>query len=139
MLNLREPLGLGECVERLGRIPEAKLAEPPGSCARFVDAAWAEGATQLEVLITSPGRQAANGDELLAAISAPPPARPARILSAEEEGRLAFVGALARRPAAREPARRGRRRRRRIGPGRRRARGATAPHWLARSISARAG
>jgi exopolyphosphatase/guanosine-5'-triphosphate,3'-diphosphate pyrophosphatase len=93
VLNLRAPLGLGECVERLGRIPDAKLAEAAQIVRAFVDSAWAEGATQLEVLITSPGRQAANGAELLAALSAASTA-PARILSAEEEGRLAFVGAL---------------------------------------------
>jgi exopolyphosphatase/guanosine-5'-triphosphate,3'-diphosphate pyrophosphatase len=93
VLNLRAPLGLGECVERLGRIPDAKLAEAAQIVTAFVDSAWAEGATQLEVLITSPGRQAANGSELLAALSAASTA-PARILSAEEEGRLAFVGAL---------------------------------------------
>ncbi len=94
VLNLREPLGLGECVERLGRIPDAKLADAGLIVAKFVDAAWAEGATQLEVLITSPGRQAANGDQLLAVIRAASSA-PARTLSAEEEGRLAFAGALA--------------------------------------------
>jgi exopolyphosphatase/guanosine-5'-triphosphate,3'-diphosphate pyrophosphatase len=93
VLNLRAPLGLGECVERLGRIPDAKLAEAAQIVTAFVDSAWAEGATQLEVLITSPGRQAANGAELLTALSAASTA-PARILSADEEGRLAFAGAL---------------------------------------------
>ncbi len=93
VLNLREPLGLGECVEQLGRIPDAKLADAALIVARFVEAAWAEGATQLEVLITSPGRQAANGDQLLAAIRGASGA-PARILSSEDEGRLAFAGAL---------------------------------------------
>ncbi len=93
VLNLREPLGLGECVEQLGRIPDAKLADAARIVEHFADAGWAEGATQLEVLITSPGRQAANGHELLAAIRAASSA-PARILSADEEGRLAFAGAL---------------------------------------------
>lgn len=94
LLSLRETLGLGECVERLGHIPPAKLAETGAVVANFVDAAWSEGVVQLEVLITSPGRQASNGTELLAAIRATA-AAPARILSAEEEGRLAFAGALA--------------------------------------------
>jgi exopolyphosphatase/guanosine-5'-triphosphate,3'-diphosphate pyrophosphatase len=94
VLTLRETLGLGECVERLGRIPPAKLDEAAAVVASFVDSAWDEGAVRLEVLITSPGRQAANGDELLEAIKARASA-PVRILSAEEEGRLAFSGATA--------------------------------------------
>ncbi len=94
VLSLRETLGLGECIERHGRIPEAKLREAAQVVATFVDAARAEGATRIEVLITSPGRQAANGAELLAAIQTAARA-PARILSADEEGRLAFAGALA--------------------------------------------
>jgi exopolyphosphatase/guanosine-5'-triphosphate,3'-diphosphate pyrophosphatase len=94
VLSLRETLGLGECIERLGLIPQAKLDETAALVAAFVDAAWDEGAVRLEVLITSPGRQAANGAELLEAIQARASA-PARILSAEEEGRLAFSGATA--------------------------------------------
>jgi exopolyphosphatase/guanosine-5'-triphosphate,3'-diphosphate pyrophosphatase len=94
VLSLRDTLGLGECVERLGYIPDEKLEETAGVVATFVDEAWAAGATQLEILITSPGRQASNGAALLAAIQAAATA-PARILSAEEEGRLAFTGAVA--------------------------------------------
>jgi exopolyphosphatase/guanosine-5'-triphosphate,3'-diphosphate pyrophosphatase len=61
--------------------------------AELADAARAGGADRLEVMITSPGRQAGNGDELLAALASAARS-PARILSAAEEGRLAFVGAL---------------------------------------------
>ena len=61
-----------------------------------------EGVEQLEVLITSPGRQAANGRELPRR-SALPPRCPVRVLSALEEGRLAFLGAV---EAAAPPARR---------------------------------
>jgi exopolyphosphatase/guanosine-5'-triphosphate,3'-diphosphate pyrophosphatase len=94
VLSLRETLGLGECVERFGRIPEAKLRETAAVVASFVDAAWDAGASRLEVLITSPGRQASNGAELLQVIESTA-AAPVRVLSAEEEGRLAFSGALA--------------------------------------------
>jgi exopolyphosphatase / guanosine-5'-triphosphate,3'-diphosphate pyrophosphatase len=94
VLSLRETLGLGECVERLGLIPEAKLDEVAEVVASFVDAAWSKGANQLEVLITSPGRQASNGAQLLAVIEAAADA-PVRVLSADEEGRLAFAGAVA--------------------------------------------
>jgi exopolyphosphatase/guanosine-5'-triphosphate,3'-diphosphate pyrophosphatase len=62
--------------------------------AAFAERARRAGVDELEILITSPGRQAANGHDLLDAIAVA--ARvPARILSASEEGRLAFAGALA--------------------------------------------
>jgi exopolyphosphatase/guanosine-5'-triphosphate,3'-diphosphate pyrophosphatase len=93
LLTLRETLRLGAAVEELGCIPPAKLEETAGVVATFADAARGAGARRLEVLITSPGRQAANGEELLDALAAAAQA-PARILSAAEEGRLAFVGAL---------------------------------------------
>lgn len=92
VLSLRETVGLGACVERDRAISPAKLAETAAHVARFVAAANEAGARDVEVLITSPGRQAANGDELLAAI-ADATAAPVRVLSAQEEGRLAFVGA----------------------------------------------
>jgi exopolyphosphatase / guanosine-5'-triphosphate,3'-diphosphate pyrophosphatase len=92
LLTLRVPLGLGECVERDGAIPPAKLAEAASDVRRFVEAAADAGARDVEVLITSPGRQAENGGDLLEAIAEATTA-PVRILSAQEEGRLAFVGA----------------------------------------------
>jgi exopolyphosphatase/guanosine-5'-triphosphate,3'-diphosphate pyrophosphatase len=93
VLSLRATLGLGACVERSGAITESKLLETADHVARFVAAAREAGAEDVEVLITSPGRQARNGVELLDAIGDVTTAR-ARILSAEEEGELAFVGAL---------------------------------------------
>jgi len=85
-------LRLGESIERTGSIPEKKLAE----CAALVEAYSAEalrhGATRIEVLVTSPGRQAANGAELLERLASVAYG-PVRLLSAEDEGRLAFAGA----------------------------------------------
>jgi exopolyphosphatase / guanosine-5'-triphosphate,3'-diphosphate pyrophosphatase len=92
-LSLRESTGLGADIERDGTIPAAKLAETAAHVRGFVDAAVAAGAEEVEVLITSPGRQATNGAELRDAIAAATTA-PVRILSAQEEGRLAFTGAL---------------------------------------------
>jgi exopolyphosphatase/pppGpp-phosphohydrolase len=93
VLTEREMLRLGADVERDGRISELKLAEAADVVRAYADDARAAGVERLEVLVTSPGRQAANGDELLEALALA--ARcPARILSAEEEGRLAFVGAI---------------------------------------------
>jgi exopolyphosphatase/guanosine-5'-triphosphate,3'-diphosphate pyrophosphatase len=86
-------LKLGDSVERLGRIPEAKLAEAADAVEEFIQIARRQGADRLEVLVASPGRQAANGEELLARLAVASGV-PVRLLSAHEEGRLAFVGAL---------------------------------------------
>jgi exopolyphosphatase/guanosine-5'-triphosphate,3'-diphosphate pyrophosphatase len=105
VLTDREMLHLGADVERRGEISSEKLALVAELVARYADDARAAGAVAVEVLIASPGRQARNGEqlrELLAAASA----APTRILTAAEEGRLAFVGAVAsasppsRRPVA---------------------------------------
>ena len=86
-------LRLGEEIERTGTIPPDKLAETAQFVAKLARDARVRGVSRLEVLVTSPGRQAANGDELLARLAAAAGA-PVRLLSAEEEGRLAFIGAL---------------------------------------------
>ena len=97
----RELLGLGESVERLGSIPEPKLTEVSVCVAEYVAEAHRLGAERVEVLVTSPGRQAANGAELLERLQAAAQV-PVRLLSAMDEARLAFLGATA---ATRTPAR----------------------------------
>jgi exopolyphosphatase / guanosine-5'-triphosphate,3'-diphosphate pyrophosphatase len=97
VITLREPVGLGAEVERDGRISAAKLGETESVVAELAAAARAAGAVELEVLITSPGRQAANGDELREVVGRAADA-PVRTLSAYEEGRLAFLGALSTTP-----------------------------------------
>jgi exopolyphosphatase/guanosine-5'-triphosphate,3'-diphosphate pyrophosphatase len=93
VISIREMLRLGAEVEEHGRISDAKLAETVGVVHRFAELARAEGATELEVLITSPGRQAANGAQLLEALKGAGSCG-ARILTSGEEGLLAFNGAL---------------------------------------------
>jgi exopolyphosphatase/guanosine-5'-triphosphate,3'-diphosphate pyrophosphatase len=95
----RDHLLLGEDVERLGRLRPAKLAEAADCTARYVGIARRAGASVLEVLVTAPGRQSANAEELVCALSAAGGA-PVRVLTPEEEGELAFAGAVA---AARRP------------------------------------
>ncbi len=93
VLSERVMLHLGADVEATGAVSEAKLELAAEVVERFARDARAEGCARVEVLITSPGRQAANGHELLARLEQAA-AAPARIVSGAEEGRLAFVGVI---------------------------------------------
>jgi exopolyphosphatase/guanosine-5'-triphosphate,3'-diphosphate pyrophosphatase len=88
----KEQLSLGADVERDGRISKALLGQAEDTVARFAARARALRSVQLAVLVTSPGRQAANGDALVAALSRGA-GTVARVVNAEEEGALAFRGA----------------------------------------------
>lgn len=91
----RAVVGLGASIEEDGEIPELKLAEAADCVGEFVQIAQREHVDRMEVLVTSPGRQARNGDELLDRLAATAQV-PVRLLSAVEEGRLAFVGAISK-------------------------------------------
>src|SRR6185312_5764912 len=80
-------------VERFGRVPEPKLAELAARVADYVQEAREHGAGCVEVLVTSPGRQAANGNELLERLEQSAGV-PVRLLSAVDEARFGFAGAL---------------------------------------------
>lgn len=102
LLSEREMLRLGADIEQHGTIPPEKLAETAAVVARLTADARTAGAEAIEVLITSPGRQAGNGAELRDVVAAASSCS-ARILTANEEGQLAFIGALS---AASQPANR---------------------------------
>jgi exopolyphosphatase/guanosine-5'-triphosphate,3'-diphosphate pyrophosphatase len=87
-------VGLGAELIRNGRITEAKLAEAAAVAGEFARIARKEGSDPLEVIVTAPGRQASNGDELLDELARATRA-PVRLLTAEEEGLLAYRGAVA--------------------------------------------
>jgi len=93
VLTERLVLKLGADIEVHGRVPEEKIDEVARVVQRFVRDGEAAGAEEIEVLIASPGRQAENGAELRRAL-AEASGRPTRILTAVEEGHLAFAGAL---------------------------------------------
>jgi exopolyphosphatase / guanosine-5'-triphosphate,3'-diphosphate pyrophosphatase len=93
ILTEREMLRLGSDVERDGRISAAKIARTAEVVGLYVDDARAVGVDQPEILITSPGRQAENADDLVEALAVAS-ASPVRVLSAIDEGRLAFLGAI---------------------------------------------
>jgi exopolyphosphatase / guanosine-5'-triphosphate,3'-diphosphate pyrophosphatase len=90
----RVQLGLGEQIERTGAISEEKLDEAALTAATCVRRARKLHCAAIEVLVTSPGRQAANGPELVTRLAAATSA-PTRVLSAPEEGELAWRGAVA--------------------------------------------
>jgi exopolyphosphatase/guanosine-5'-triphosphate,3'-diphosphate pyrophosphatase len=87
-------VGLGADVERDGVVSAPKLAEAAECLAGFGDVARAAGAALIDVVVASPGRQARNADQLVHTLSRAVGA-PARVLSRDEEARLAFEGALA--------------------------------------------
>jgi exopolyphosphatase/guanosine-5'-triphosphate,3'-diphosphate pyrophosphatase len=93
ILSQRQMLHLGADVELHGAIPPEKLAATGALVGSYVTAARAAGVEELAVLITSPGRQAANGNELLDVIASAAGC-PTRILSATEEAQLGFTGAV---------------------------------------------
>jgi exopolyphosphatase/guanosine-5'-triphosphate,3'-diphosphate pyrophosphatase len=90
----REQLGLGEEVERYGYITAAKCAEAVEVALAQTRRARRLGCERVEILVTSPGRQSANSDEFADAL-ARGTGVPVRILSSEEEGALAWEGAVA--------------------------------------------
>jgi exopolyphosphatase/guanosine-5'-triphosphate,3'-diphosphate pyrophosphatase len=90
----KRAVGLGADVERLGAVSAAKLAEAAECLSAFCAIAQAAGAELIDVVVASPGRQARNADQLVHMLSRAAGV-PARVLSQEEEARLAFDGALA--------------------------------------------
>jgi exopolyphosphatase / guanosine-5'-triphosphate,3'-diphosphate pyrophosphatase len=90
----RVQLSLGEEIERSGGVGEKKLEEAAATARMHVRRARKLGCTAVDVLVTSPGRQARNGDELVARL-AQATGVPTRVLTATEEGELAWRGALA--------------------------------------------
>jgi exopolyphosphatase / guanosine-5'-triphosphate,3'-diphosphate pyrophosphatase len=90
----RAVLSLGAEIERCGKLPARKIEETASAVRKFARRARARGAVEVTVLITSPGRQASNGAELAERIVQSSGTN-VRLLSAEDEGRLAYAGALA--------------------------------------------
>lgn len=88
-------VGLGAEIVKHGLVRDPKLAEVASVVRKFARIARELGASQIDVLVTAPARQTANTEELLHVLAQASRA-PVRALSAEEEGLLAYRGALAR-------------------------------------------
>jgi exopolyphosphatase/guanosine-5'-triphosphate,3'-diphosphate pyrophosphatase len=88
-------LRLGDDAYRLGRISEGKLDQTRDVAERFARIARKAPVERLETIVTAPGRQAENGDALTNVLTKATRA-PVVVLGAEEEGSLAWHGAVSR-------------------------------------------
>jgi exopolyphosphatase / guanosine-5'-triphosphate,3'-diphosphate pyrophosphatase len=95
-------LGLGGEILRRGEVGPEKLAETAVETRRFAAIARELDAEAVDVFVTAPARQAANADELVTTI-ARASGHLVRVLSASEEGELAYEGALATTSVSEEP------------------------------------
>jgi exopolyphosphatase / guanosine-5'-triphosphate,3'-diphosphate pyrophosphatase len=92
-------LSLGEEIERLGAVSDLHVAAAAKAVRKLSRTARELGVESLDVFLTAPGRQSGNADELVAALTRA--ARvPVRVLSTDEEGRLAYGGAIATAPVS---------------------------------------
>jgi exopolyphosphatase / guanosine-5'-triphosphate,3'-diphosphate pyrophosphatase len=90
----RVRLALGAEIEQLGLVSDLSLAAAAKAVRKLCGVARRGGAEVLDVFLTAPGRQSANAAELIDALTRAA-AHPVRVLSTEEEGRLAYAGAVA--------------------------------------------
>lgn len=95
----RTALGLARDIETTGGIGEPKLQRAAALARKYAEHATEAGAVLVEVLVTAPGRQSENADELIAGISAATGLQ-VRSLTAEGEGRYAFAGVVANLPTS---------------------------------------
>jgi exopolyphosphatase/guanosine-5'-triphosphate,3'-diphosphate pyrophosphatase len=86
-------LSLGEEIERFGAVSAVHLAAAVKAVREMASTARRTRVASLDVFLTAPGRQASNADELVAVLSRAAGV-PARVLTKEEEGTLAYRGAV---------------------------------------------
>jgi exopolyphosphatase / guanosine-5'-triphosphate,3'-diphosphate pyrophosphatase len=91
----REFLGLGAEILAHDRIRLHKLRRVAEVTKEYAAIARQEDVRTLETVVTAPGRQGRSADELVSTL-ARATAADVRVVSAEEEGRLAFLGAVSR-------------------------------------------
>jgi exopolyphosphatase / guanosine-5'-triphosphate,3'-diphosphate pyrophosphatase len=87
-------VSLGEEIERDGGISDSSIAAAAEAVRRFRRVASRSRVELLDIFLTAPGRQSANKDELVAALSRAA-GQPVRVLTTEEEARLAYMAAVA--------------------------------------------
>lgn len=98
----RAHLGMGADIERCGSISDQKLEQLAQLVRRYAVEGRKAGADRLEAVVTAPGRQSANGEALRDVVRSAT-GLSVRQLSAEDEGRLAYTGAVHSCRSGREP------------------------------------
>jgi exopolyphosphatase/guanosine-5'-triphosphate,3'-diphosphate pyrophosphatase len=86
-------LSLGEEIERFGAVSAVHVAAAAKAVREMASVAQRNRVESLDVFLTAPGRQASNAAELVAALSRAARVQ-ARVLTKEEEGTLAYRGAV---------------------------------------------
>jgi exopolyphosphatase/guanosine-5'-triphosphate,3'-diphosphate pyrophosphatase len=86
-------LSLGEEIERYGAVSAMHVAAAAKAVRKMAATARRHRIDSLDVFLTAPGRQADNSEALVAALSRAAGV-PARVLSKDEEGTLAYRGAV---------------------------------------------
>ena len=86
-------LSLGGEIERFGAVSAVHVAAAAKAVREMALVARRKRVASLDVFLTAPGRQAANAEELVAALSRAAGVN-ARVLTKEEEGTLAYRGAV---------------------------------------------
>jgi exopolyphosphatase/guanosine-5'-triphosphate,3'-diphosphate pyrophosphatase len=102
ILSERTHLGMGADIERTGSVSEHKLRRLDDLASRYATAARHAGTERLEVIVTAPGRQSANASAVHDVLNESAGVQ-VRQLSAEDEGRLAYAGAVSACRSATEP------------------------------------
>ncbi len=90
-------LPLGEEIERFGAVSDLHVAAAAKAVRKLCGTARELGVESLDVFLTAPGRQSRNADELVTELRRAAGV-PVRVLSTEQEGRLAYAGAVATAP-----------------------------------------
>ena len=91
----RAHLGLGEEILLHGRVRRRKLDELAETVTEFGQIARKHRVRELETVVTAPGRQGQDPERLLKVLRRATGA-PVRVVSAEDEGRLTYAGAVSR-------------------------------------------
>lgn len=90
-------LPLGEEIERFGAVSDLHVVSAAKAVRKLANRARLHSVESLDVFLTAPGRQSANAAELVAALTTAA-GTPVRVLTTDEEGRLAYGGAVATAP-----------------------------------------
>jgi exopolyphosphatase / guanosine-5'-triphosphate,3'-diphosphate pyrophosphatase len=90
----RVRLSLGAEIEQTGVVSDVSVAAAAKAVRKLCARARGHSVDALDVFLTAPGRQSENAGDLVAALSRAA-SHPVRVLTTVEEGRLAYLGAVA--------------------------------------------